>query len=374
MPNPDERQSLFTDFKDPFDLLTDLHTTRLRMVYENTFARGNRSDMNTGYRERPSSSVGNVSSPNYRLPVDAPMTEWQARTGSGGVLPTPSPINYSRDYGDPGIDRGEWKRFGSALKPIGAAAQKLGEDFYERRKKAKYQPLIDRLESINQEMGETKNQMEDVRLNLSETRMEERNRRQDLNAEKTRKNAQTRQEKQEQREQLQKEKQEQREKKASAVPAPPGASKVLPPPYPFIPNPPTSSPSPGSTPPAGLPPLSTIDKTREKAKTQYNRGGNTEVLQVSTAPAGGLQPIPEHLENRASSAREKARESKGTDLPTTEPDTPLVTPEEPPSPSSPRRRPTSKPSMSAPSSPPVVKEKGQTTKNRRPALKQTPWK
>lgn len=114
-----ERQQRYTDFKDPFDLLTDLHSTRLRMIYQNEFAHGDRTDIAMGTRQYPNSGVGRVSSPNYNLGVNAPSSMFQAREGSGRVLPPAVQMNYTRDYGDRRIRDGELQRTASAISTMG---------------------------------------------------------------------------------------------------------------------------------------------------------------------------------------------------------------------------------------------------------------
>lgn len=246
----------YTDFKDPFDLLNELRNMGLERIYKNTFARGNRSAIEDENSGTIRTTVGKTFTPNYRLQADAPSSMWEARQGSGRTLPPPGEINFNRDYGDPGIDRRELKRFGSAAKKVGESLQSMTKVFYDRRqadKKAKedftaiesLRPSIARLHKINEEMGTTKQQMEDLSMSVKQQKLDEKHR-----------------------------KQVEREDAA--------AKKAQPPQPPVAPaTTPTSEP------------LSTTDKIRRNARGTYSKGTNTETLKLATSPAVGEQPIGE---------------------------------------------------------------------------------
>lgn len=197
-----ERQQRYTDFKDPFDLLTDLHSTRLRMVYQNEFARGDRSDIEMGTRAYPNSGVGRMSSPNYNLGVQAPSSSWEARQGSGRVLPPAVQMNYTRNYGNDTVDEGTRERIGSLLGPLTDIGTRYKSNVSKARRRqelkriegekerarqadlqaqadqdAREAPMRERLAQLGEEEAQTVEQMENVRLrmNVAEGLLERRN-------------------------------------------------------------------------------------------------------------------------------------------------------------------------------------------------------
>lgn len=134
-----DRQQNFTDFKDPFDLLTSLHNTRLRMVYQNEFARGNRSDMNMGYQAHPSSRVGAMSMAKDRLAVDAPSRQFDRSVGSGSYKPSVPTYNINLDYAQRGDGEvaPELESLGSVAKPLlalGAQAYRNIQDIRTKQR------------------------------------------------------------------------------------------------------------------------------------------------------------------------------------------------------------------------------------------------
>lgn len=183
-----DRQQRYTDFKDPFDLLTDLHSTRLRMVYQNEFARGDRSDIEMGTRAYPNSGVGRTFSPNYNLGVNAPSTQWQAREGSGRVLPPAVQMSYSRDYGDSTVRGRELQRTEQTIEKLGSSwstyRKNIGKIRKENREKAdaeatsraeeervsQYAPQMERLDQLTSEMADVEAQKEALSNRISMTK------------------------------------------------------------------------------------------------------------------------------------------------------------------------------------------------------------
>ena len=185
-----ERQQRYTDFKDPFDLLTDLHSTRLRMIYQNEFARGDRSGIEMGTRAYPNSNVGRVNTPNYNLGAQAPSSMWQERQGSGRTLPPTVQMNYSRDYNDI-VNEGTRDRIGSLLGPLSEIRTRYQSNISKTRRRQELKridseqkqakaaeeqdfqrrvdeagPLFDRLNQLGKEEEETLGQIENTRLRL----------------------------------------------------------------------------------------------------------------------------------------------------------------------------------------------------------------
>lgn len=167
-----DRRQNFTDFQDPFDLLTSLHNTRMRMVYQNEFARGNRSDMNMGYQGQPSSSVGRTSMAQDRINVDAPSRKFDRSVGTGSYKPSVPTYNINLDYAQRGDARvaPELKRLGSVAKPllaIGAQAYRNIQDIRTtQREQAEAEaldeasdiagaPVMQKIESLGQNVERT---------------------------------------------------------------------------------------------------------------------------------------------------------------------------------------------------------------------------
>lgn len=169
----------YTDFRDPFDLLADLHNLGLERIYKNQFARGDRSAIEGGGGPRP--GVGRTSSPNYNLGVNAPSSQWQAREGSGRVLPPAVQINYSRDYGDSTVRGGELRRAVKGIEQYGNIwnryKQDIGKLRTSQREKAdqearvsQYAPQMERLSQLESEMADVEAQKEAVSNRISMTK------------------------------------------------------------------------------------------------------------------------------------------------------------------------------------------------------------
>lgn len=177
----------YTDFRDPFDLLADLHNLGLERIYKNQFARGDRSAIEGGGGARP--GVGRTSSPNYNLGVNAPSSQWQAREGSGRVLPPAVQMNYTRDYGNSTVDDGTRDRLGSLVGSLGDIKSRYQNSIYKVRKQQQNRNIInarekERVDAEQREaslqeasapqlerLNELGNEMEDVQSQMDNTRL-----------------------------------------------------------------------------------------------------------------------------------------------------------------------------------------------------------
>lgn len=176
----------YTDFRDPFDLLADLHNLGLERIYKNQFARGDRSAIEGGGGAR--SGVGRTSSPNYNLGVNAPSSQWQAREGSGRVLPPAVQMNYSRDYGNSNVRGGEERRLVKGIEQYGNIWNRYKQDIGKLRKSqrekadeeattraeeertAQYAPQMERLGQLESEMADVEAQKEAVSNRIAMTK------------------------------------------------------------------------------------------------------------------------------------------------------------------------------------------------------------
>lgn len=119
------------DFKDPFDLMMDLHNSRVNFVYKNEFARGNRPDMrNVG--------GGDSNLPAYdaqtRLNVNAPSRMMDRRVA---VKPNNYGFKYlsaPQNFSTPELNRGEEGRIGKVAGPAISNLAKTANNLYQNRK------------------------------------------------------------------------------------------------------------------------------------------------------------------------------------------------------------------------------------------------
>lgn len=159
-----ERQQNFTDFRDPFDLLTSLHNTRMRMIYQNEFARGNRTDMNMGYNPNPTSQVGKTSMAQDRLQVNAPSREMESLNAPSRGMPSPQRIGYNVDFGTADLNRRELKRLGTVIGPLAQTARKAFSNIADIRKAQREQnilgPYQKEMADIEEQIGQTKQNIE----------------------------------------------------------------------------------------------------------------------------------------------------------------------------------------------------------------------
>lgn len=185
-----ERQQNFTDFRDPFDLLTSLHNTRLRMIYQNEFARGNRTDMEMGSSKWPNSSIGPSKMAKVDLPVNAPTTQFDRSLPGPSYRPSAPAINYDRSYSQPTDSpqyaNRELARFGSLTKKLTGIAGEANQSIQAIRQKARETaaskaeqdqidaeqariesataPSISRYNELQEEMGDIQSQIDNRKL------------------------------------------------------------------------------------------------------------------------------------------------------------------------------------------------------------------
>ena len=106
-------------FKDPFDLLSDLHNARFQFMYKNEFARGNRPNMNNVGGGGGGYAVGNL---DYKGP--------QARPNNFAYNRLSAP----QDFGTPDLDRGEEGRIGKVAGPAISSLAKTANNLYQNRR------------------------------------------------------------------------------------------------------------------------------------------------------------------------------------------------------------------------------------------------
>ena len=152
------------DFKDPFDLMMDLHNSRVNFVYKNEFARGNRPDMrNVG--------GGGSNLPAYdaqtRLNVNAPSRMMDRRVA---VKPNNYGFNYlsaPQNFGTPELDRGEEGRMGQVAGPMISNLAKTANNLYQNRKLNKnIAGGVSRLGELNTMQQDVTNQREALRTTI----------------------------------------------------------------------------------------------------------------------------------------------------------------------------------------------------------------
>jgi hypothetical protein len=152
------------DFKDPFDLMMDLHNSRVNFVYKNEFARGNRPDMrNVG--------GGGINLPSYdaqtRLNVGAPSRMMDRRVA---VKPNNYGFNYlsaPQNFGTPELDRGEEGRMGQVAGPMISNLAGTATNLYKNRKLNKnIAGGVSRLGELNTMQQDVTNQREALRTTI----------------------------------------------------------------------------------------------------------------------------------------------------------------------------------------------------------------
>ena len=139
-------------FKDPFDLLMDLHNSRVNFTYKNEFARGNRPNMRNVGGGGESYAVGDL---NYSGP--------QAKPNNFAYNRLSAPQNFST----PELDRGEEGRIGKVAGPMISNLAKTANNLYQNRKLNKnIAGGVSRLEELNTMQQDVTNQREALRTTI----------------------------------------------------------------------------------------------------------------------------------------------------------------------------------------------------------------
>ena len=139
-------------FKDPFDLLSDLHNARFQFMYKNEFARGNRPNMNNVGGGGGGYAVGNL---DYKGP--------QARPNNFAYNRLSAP----QDFGTPDLDRGEEGRIGKVAGPAISSLAGTINNLYQNRKLNKnIAGDVSRLGELNTMQQDVTNQREALRTTI----------------------------------------------------------------------------------------------------------------------------------------------------------------------------------------------------------------
>jgi hypothetical protein len=162
MAQPQGGMSSF-QFKDPFDLLSDLHNARFQFMYKNEFARGSRpnfNDVGGGGVNLPASEA------RTRLPVNAPMSEMVRRAPIRGGLPAPRQLTAPQNFGTPPVEGGEEDRMGATVGPLAKEGIPLAQKLYGNYKFNKqYGADVQRLSDLDKQQAQVGQQYD----NLKET-------------------------------------------------------------------------------------------------------------------------------------------------------------------------------------------------------------
>lgn len=149
-------------FKDPFDLLSDLHNARFQFMYKNEFARGNRPDMRA---VEGGGWGGNLpkSQARTRLPVNAPEREMQRGAPIKGGLPPIRQLTAPQRFTTPDLDRGEEKRMGTTIGPLLKEGVPLAQNMYQNYKfNQRYGGQVQRLSDLDKQQAQVGQQYADL--------------------------------------------------------------------------------------------------------------------------------------------------------------------------------------------------------------------
>jgi hypothetical protein len=177
MAQPQGGMSSF-QFKDPFDLMMDLHNSRVNFIFKNEFTQGRRpnyNDVGGGGVNLPASEA------RTRLPVNAPMSEMVRRAPIRGGLPAPRQLTAPQNFGTPPIEGGEEGRMGSSIGSLFKEAVPISKKLYGVYKfNQKYGADVQRLSDLDKQQAQVGQQYdtlnETMEINKNLAGMRERSR------------------------------------------------------------------------------------------------------------------------------------------------------------------------------------------------------